>query len=320
MVVLQAARMAPGVKGLLCMVAGCALVTFNDAILKWLTTDYPVGQIMFVRAIFVFPPILLLALNEGGLSNLRVRNVKGHAVRSGIVVCGMFLFVTAISLMPIADALAIAFAAPLLGTVLAVPMLGERVGWRRWSAVIVGLCGVVVALKPTGEGIALAALLPLGAAVTGALRDIVTRRLSVSDSSSSILMVTTVAVMLAGLVSSLAPVVGWHAVAWQAMTWEHIGLLAGAGVLLAGAQYLMIEAVRYAEIGLVAPFKYTSIVWAVILGYLVFDTVPDVWIVTGSTIVIASGLYILHRETTLNTAHRSVPDRPDSAPLDRPPR
>jgi len=298
-------------------VTGCALVTFNDAILKWLTADYPVGQIMFVRAIFVFPPILLLALNEGGLGNLRVRNVKGHAVRSAIVVCGMFLFVTGISLMPLADALAIAFATPLLGTALAVPMLGEKVGWRRWSAVVVGLMGVVVALKPTGEGIALAALLPLGAAVTGALRDIVTRRLSVSESSSSILMVTTAAVMLAGLLSSLAPFVGWHEVAWQPMHWEHIGMLAGAGVLLAGAQYLMIEAVRLAEIGLVAPFKYTSIVWAVLLGYIVFDTVPDAWIITGSTIVIASGLYILHREATLKTERKSIPDRPDSAPLDR---
>tara|TARA_B100000676_G_scaffold309290_1_gene372419 strand:+ start:3582 stop:4499 length:918 start_codon:yes stop_codon:yes gene_type:complete len=298
------------------MVAGCALVTFNDAILKWLTADYPVGQIMFARAIFVFPPIVLLALNEGGLSNLKVRNVRGHAVRSAIVVTGMFLFVTAISLMPIADALAIAFAAPLLGTALAVPMLKERVGWRRWTAVVVGLAGVIVALKPTGEGIALAAFLPLGAAVTGALRDIVTRKLSVSDSSSSILMVTTAAVLLAGLISCLAPVVGWHEVAWQPMTWNHIGLLAGAGVLLAGAQYLMIEAVRLGEIGLVAPFKYTSIVWAVLLGYIVFDTAPDAWIITGSVVVIASGLYILHREATLKTDRRSIADRPDSAPLD----
>lgn len=309
--------MSPGLKGVACMAAGCALVTFNDAILKWLTTDYPVGQIVFVRSVFVFPVILPLALNEGGLARLKVRNVRGQAVRAAIVATGMFLFVTAISLMPIADALAIAFASPLLATALAAPMLGERVGWRRWSAIVVGLMGVAVALRPTGEGFALAALLPLGAAATGALRDIVTRRLSVSDSSSSILMTTTAAVMAAGLLSSLAPVAGWETAAWRAMSWTHVGLLAAAGLLLAGAQYLMIEAVRLGEIGLVSPFKYTSIVWAVLLGYLVFGTVPDGWTAAGSVIVIVSGLYILHREATLKTARKSVPGRPDAPPLDR---
>ena len=302
------------------MVAGCALVTFNDGILKWLTTDYPVGQIMFVRSVFVFPAILLLAVGEGGLARLRVRNPRGQAVRAAIVVTGMFLFVTAISLMPIADALAIAFASPLVATALAVPMLGERVGWRRWSAVCVGLAGVVVALKPGAGGMAAVALLPLAAAFTGALRDIVTRRLAVSDSSSSILMVTTVAVMLAGLASALAGPLGFPALAWRAMPWGHIAMLAAAGLLLAGAQYLMIEAVRLAEVGLVAPFKYTSMVWAVLLGYLVYGSVPDAWMITGSLLVIASGLYVVRRETRLASQRRSLPTRPDSPPLaSRPP-
>ena len=101
------------------------------------------------------------------------------------------------------------------------------------------------------------------------------------------------------------------------MSWTHVGLLAAAGLLLAGAQYLMIEAVRLGEIGLVSPFKYTNIVWAVLLGYLVFGTVPDGWTAAGSVIVIASGLYILHREATLKTARKSVPGRPDAPPLDR---
>ena len=296
------------------MVAGSALVTFNDGILKWLTVDYPVGQIMFVRSIFVFPAILLLAAGEGGLGRLRVRNPRGQAVRAAIVVTGMFLFVTAISLMPIADALAIAFASPLVATALAVPMLGERVGWRRWSAVAVGLAGVVVALKPGPGGMALAALLPLAAAFTGALRDIVTRRLSVSDSSSSILMVTTVAVMLAGLASALAGPLGWPELAWRAMPVDHVGMLAAAGLLLAGAQYLMIEAVRLSEVGLVAPFKYTSMVWAVLLGYLVYGTVPDAWVVTGSLLVIASGLYVVRRETRLASSRRSPPTRSRAPP------
>ena len=302
-------------RGIACMVAGCALVTFNDGILKWLTTDYPVGQIMFVRSVFVFPAILLLAVNEGGLARLRVHNPKGQAVRAAIVVTGMFLFVTAISLMPIADALAIAFASPLVATALAVPMLGERVGWRRWSAVAVGLAGVAVALKPGTGTMAAVALLPLAAAFTGALRDIVTRRLSVSDSSSSILMVTTAAVMVAGLASALAGPLGFPGLAWRAMPAVHITMLAAAGLLLAGAQYLMIEAVRLAEVGLVSPFKYTSMVWAVLLGYLVYGTVPDIWVATGSLLVVASGLYVVRREARLASRRRSFPTRPDSPPL-----
>ena len=301
------------VRGIVCMVAGSALVIFNDVIIKLLTTDYPVGQAMFVRALFVFPPILLFAWHEGRISNLKVHNVKGQALRSAIVVTGMFLFLTAISLMPIADALAIAFAAPLLATALAVPVLGERVGWRRWSAVFIGLGGVILIIRPTGEGIALVALLPLGSAVTLALRDIVTRRLSVSDSSSSILMFTTSAVVVVSLASSLAePLFGWREASWRAMSWEHVAMLGVAGFLLAGAQYLMIEAVRLAEVGLVAPFKYTSMVWAVLLGYLVFGTLPDAWIISGSVLVVASGLYMLHREATLGKDRRTVPQRPET--------
>ncbi len=305
--------MSAGVRGILCMIAGSALIVFNDVIIKLLTDEYPVGQVMFVRSFFVIPPIVLFALYEGRISNLRVHNMKGQALRSAIVVTGMFLFLTAISLMPIADALAIAFAAPLLATALAVPLLGETVGVRRWTAVIVGLGGVILVLRPTGEGIALVALLPLGSAVTLALRDILTRKLSVSDSSSSILMFTTAAVMAVSLASSLAdPLFGWTAAAWHPMTWQHIAMLGGAGFLLAGAQYAMIEAVRLAEIGLIAPFKYTSMVWAVLTGYLVFGTVPDIWIISGSTLVAASGLYMLHREAALKKDRRTVPQRPET--------
>ncbi len=303
------------------MVAGCALIVFNDVIVKLLTEQYPVGQAMFVRSLFVIPPVVLFALHEGRLSNLRVHNVKGQTLRSVIVVTGMFLFLTAITMMPIADALAITFAAPLMATALAVPLLGERVGWRRWSAVVVGLAGVILVLRPTGEGIAVVALLPLGSAVTLALRDILTRRLSVSDSSSSILMFTTLAVMGVSLASSLAdPLLGWTAAAWQPMTAGHVAMLAVAGVLLAGAaQYAMIEAVRLAEIGLVAPFKYTSMVWAVLTGYLVFGTVPDIWIISGSTLVVTSGLYMLHREATLKKERRTVPQRPETSVPQRAP-
>jgi drug/metabolite transporter (DMT)-like permease len=275
----------------------------NDAIMKWLSADYPVGQIMFVRGLFVFIPVLALAWHEGGLARLRVRNRRGQAIRAAFVVAGMFLFVSGLRFMPLADAVAISFASPLIGTAFAVPLLGERVGWRRWTAVVVGLVGVIIMLRPSGSGIAWAALLPLGAAATGALRDIVTRRLSVSDSSSAILFVTTIAVTLSGLVATVAgPVLGLDFLAWRPIPLDHVAMLALAGFLLGTAQYLIIEAVRHAEIGLVAPFKYTSMVWAVLVGLVAFGTAPDRWILLGSGLVIAGGIYIVRREARLRAA------------------
>ena len=297
---------AAGLKGVLCTIASCLLVTLNDTILKWLTGDMPVGQIMCLRGLFVFLPVVVLAWHEGGLYRLRVYSPKGQGARALIVVTGMFLFITGLSLLPLAEAIALTFAAPLFATALAVPFLKEKVGWRRWTAVCIGFVGVLVMLRPGEGAFVLAALLPLGAAITGALRDIVTRRLSVTDSSSSILMVSTVAVTFAGAVTL--------PFGWSTPTWLEVGLLAASGMLLGAAQYLMIEAVRHAEIGLVAPFRYTSLIWAVPAGYIVFGTVPDIWVVVGAVVVMASGLYILHREGRLGR-RRSVPDRPESAPL-----
>jgi len=283
------------------MVAGCALVTLNDTILKWLTTDLPVGEIMCLRGVFVFLPIVLLAAHEGGLHRLKVQSPRGQGLRAAIVVAGMFMFITGLSLLPIAEAIALTFASPLFATALAVPFLGERVGWRRWTAVGAGLLGVLVMLRPGSDAFALAALLPLGAAATGAVRDIATRRLSVSDSSSSILMVTTVAVTLAG--AATMPF------GWRSPTWSEVGLLALAGLLLGAAQYLMIEAVRYAEIGLVAPFRYTSLIWAVLAGYFAFGTLPDIWGIVGAALVIISGIYILHREYRLISIRGAIGER-----------
>ena len=312
------ARERSNVRGIACMVASVFIITLNDSLLKWLSADYPVGQIMAIRGLFVFLPVLALARWEGGLHMLRVRRPGAQAVRALFVVSGMFLYIGGLRFMPLADAIAITFAGPLFSTALAVPMLGEKVGWRRWSAVVVGLIGVTVMLRPTGEGFAWAAMLPLSAALTSGFRDIVTRRLSVSDSSSSILGVTTLAVTCCGFLTILIPpLTGWDYWVWQPMDLTHVAVLALAGLLLGTGQYLMIESVRLAEIGLVSPFRYTSMLWAVLLGFIMYGTLPDHWMLTGAGLVIASGVYILHRETRVQSARRSVGGRPDALPLEK---
>jgi len=273
---------------------GVALLALNDSLIKSLTGSYPVGELLFVRGLFVAPWIALLAYRHGGISSLRVRNWRGQALRGASVIAGAFLFVNGLRHLPLADAVAVTFTGPMFITALAPLVLGERVGWRRWMAVLAGFIGVLVMVRPTalfgGAGtLQLAILLPLGAALCGSARDLITRRLAQSESSVAVLFFTSAAVMLAGLCT--APF-GW-VVPRAADLW----VLAASGALVAGAYYFQIEAFRLGEAVLVAPFKYTSMIWAVLLGFLMFGDLPDGWTLLGAACVIAAGLYILRRET-----------------------
>jgi drug/metabolite transporter (DMT)-like permease len=287
-------------RGILFMVLGGALLTLNDAIMKGLTGGYPIGEIMTFRGLFVLIPIMLFLKPAGGLQALAIHNRKGQFIRAVLVVGSTFCFVTGLSLLPLADAIALTFAGPLFMTALASTMLGEFVGWRRWAAVLLGFAGVVIMLRPGAGAINWAAALPLGAALAGAFRDIITRQISATDSSISILVVTTGSVTLAGLAT--LPF-GW--------VWPSSGdlmLLAGAGLLLAGAHYLLIEALRLAEVTVIAPFKYVSLIWATLFGFLIWGQWPDTWTWAGSALVVLSGLYILHRE-----ARRGIAENRSSA-------
>ncbi len=281
---------APG-RGILFMLLGAAVLTVNDTVLKWLTGGYPTGQIMFMRGIFVVLPVAVLAWRAGGLAVLRVNSVGAHALRAGCVLTGTFLFITGLSFMPLAEAIAITFAGPLFVTALAAPMLGEVVGWRRWTAVLVGFVGVLIITRPTGQAIQWAALFPLAASLTGALRDLITRKISTAESSIALLATSTLGVVLAGLVT--APF-GWRPIAGF-----DLGLMAASGVLIGCAHFLLIECFRLAEAALVAPFKYSNLLWAILFGFIVWGDLPDAWTLTGATIVVLSGLYILRRESML---------------------
>jgi len=280
---------AAPLKGIAYMVVGGAFLTANDAVLKWLTGVYLTGQIMALRGLFVLLPIAFLVWRQGGVSSLRVGSVRGQGFRAGLVVTGTFLFVTGLEYLPLADAISITFAGPLFITAMAAAILGEAVGWRRWAAVVVGFTGVVLIMRPGSGAMQWAALLPLAASFTGALRDIVTRHLAGRESSVAILAVTTVTVIFAGLLTL--------PFGWQPVAGPDVLLFALGGILLGSAHYCLIEAFRYAEAALVAPFKYASIIWAVLFGFAIWGDLPDAWTLLGSAVVVASGLYILHRET-----------------------
>ncbi|MAH85291.1 MAG: hypothetical protein CBB68_13780 [Rhodospirillaceae bacterium TMED8] len=277
------------IKGITCMIGGAALLTANDAVIKWLTADYPVGQIMFLRGIFVLAPISFLIWHAGGVHRLQTRQPLLHLLRAALVICGTFLFVTGLRFLPLAEAIAIAFAGPLFITALAQPLLGESIGWRRWMAVFAGFCGVLIICQPGGAVFQWVALLTLAASLTGAFRDILTRKMAAEETSEAQLTFTSLGVTMGGLATIFIT-------DWQPVAMRDWALFALDGLLIGGAHFLMIETFRYAEAGLVAPFKYSSVVWAALFGYFVFGDLPDQSTMIGGAVVIASGMYILHRE------------------------
>ena len=275
--------------GIACIVLGGAFLTTNDAALKWLTDGYPIGEIMTLRGVFSILPIAFFAWRAGGWHSLRVRNFHAQSARALFFVASSFIWVFGLALLPLADAMAATFTGPIMITALAPLLLGEFVGWRRWTAVVIGFCGVLLMIKPTGEGLRLAFLLPLVSVMGGVARDIITRRIASTESSVGTLAFTTGAASLVGLVT--LPF-GWV----MPGAWDWL-LLAMSGVLMGTAHFLYIEALRLAEAAVVMPFKYFNMVWAVILGFAVWGDLPDTWVITGTALVVMSTLYIMHRET-----------------------
>jgi drug/metabolite transporter (DMT)-like permease len=272
----------------MCMLLGSAFLISNDAVLKWMTGNYHVGQLLFCRGIFIGLPLAILIWRAGGLKSLRVVNPKDHAIRAILVIIGTFLFISSLKYLPIADAVAITFAGPLFVTALAPRLLGERVGWRRWMAVFAGFIGIVVIMRPGGGLIQWAALLPLAASLSGAFRDILTRHMSAKETTVSLLFYTSLAVTLAGLATT--PFV------WTPVPLTDWGWFALSGLLVGGAHFLMIETFRFGEAALVAPFRYSGVIWAALIGYFVWGDIPDSGTTMGISIVVISGIYILHRQ------------------------
>lgn len=281
------------------MVLGSALLTSNDAVTKWLCQDLPVTQVWCLRAVSALALILMLAPRYGGYACLRPRNWYGQGVRAAIFVTTTALIVWGLSLLPLVEMSAILFAGPLFVVVLSVWLLRERVGMHRWLGVLMGFAGVLLILRPGAAVIGLGALVALGAALTGALRDVVTRRLGATEHPLAILNVSNSAVLLIGF--ALAPWAGW--VLPSPAAWALLGL---NGLLNAGAHLFIIEALRVAEASAVAPYKYTALLWSVLYSVIMFGHVPGPATVAGALLVVAGGLYILRREQQRAAAARAL--------------
>jgi len=285
-------------RGIAFMVLAVLLFSCMDALIKWVSASHPVGQIVFFRNLFAFVPVAFFIRRAGGLAVLRTRRVAGHLVRSAFGLAAMVCFFAAFSLMPLGDAVALGMSGPIFLTALSVPLLGERVGVRRWSAVAVGFLGVVVMTRPGAGVFEPVALFALGGALLYALAMISMRRLAATEPTAAIVFYFTA---FATVVSGFSLPLQWVTPATP-LDWT---LLASVGLIGGLAQMAMTQAFRLAPVALVAPFDYASLVFAILLGYLIWGDVPDAFLLIGAAVVVGSGLYILHRETVLTRRRRA---------------
>lgn len=273
-----------------CALAGGAVLTLNDSFLKALTADMPTGQILALRSLCVYVTIAWFAHRAGGLSAMwRIGYWPGQLLRAGCVIGISFTFVTALKYHPQAFVTSIAFTGPLFVTAMAPFLLNETVGWRRWMAVLVGFIGVLMIVRPGSQVFDWIMVLPIVSAFLGALRDVVTRRMAPTETSVSVLFVTTTSVCLVGWMT-------WFVGDWVPVEAHHIKYILGSGILVGIAHYLVIESFRWGEAAVVSPLKYLNLLWASLFGYLLFGDVPASATILGAAVIVASGLYILHRE------------------------
>ena len=277
-------------RGILCMLGGALSLTINDAMAKYLTQSYPVGQVMALRGLSIIMLLIAFLFFMNNLQALKIFSWKGHLLRAGAMAGSTFLFITGLSLLPITDAIAIAFVAPILTTILGVIILRESVSWKRWVAIFVGFFGVIIILQPTSDAFKIAAIAPMGAAAFGAARDVITRAISGSENSLSILFTSMLMITIAGFLTC--------PLGWSEVKPSHIWIFITSSLLVGLAQYLMIEAFRLGEVALISPFKYSSLLWATLIGLVIWDDLPSKHVVLGAFILILSGIYLLRNEVT----------------------
>jgi drug/metabolite transporter (DMT)-like permease len=279
--------------GILYMVAAVFVFSLINAAVKWEAARYPIDEIVFLRCVFSLVPCVALVATRGGLRLMRTRRLKEHMGRAALQFISVLCIFAAYGMMPLADAVAISYSSPLFLTMLSIPLLGERVGRHRWGAVLIGFVGVLVMVVAGGgmrAGLAsTGAVLALASAGIGASVTIAVRRMTLTEASPA--LVTYQAVFTTILSAALLPF------SWETPAWKDFLILGGIGLCSGIGQFWWTQAFRFAPAAVAAPFSYLSLLWALILGYLVWGDVPTLGLLAGGAVVAASGLYILYRET-----------------------
>ena len=289
--------MGPNAKGALLALLTFGVYSTHDVIVKFLGADYSPFQIVFFSVLLSFPLVSLMLIRDTTPGHLRPIHPWWTALRTlSAVITGVAAFY-AFSVLPLAETYAIIFAQPLLITVLAIPILGEQVRLRRWIAVLVGLAGVMVVLRPGSTDLTLGHAAALVAAVCGSFASIVVRKIGQDERSVVLLLYPMMANFL--IMACAMPFV------YTPMPVEHLGAVGLMAVLASLGGLLLISAYRAGEAVIVAPMQYSQLLWAVLYGALFFDEYPDTVTLLGAALIIGSGLYIVLREGRAGTSENT---------------
>ncbi len=305
--------MSPNVKGAISALISFAIFSTHDVVVKFLGAYYSAVQIIFFSVLLSFPLVTVMLMKDRADGHLRPNHPWWTALRTvSTVITGVSAFY-AFSVLPLAQTYAILFAAPLLITLLAIPILGEKIGMRRGLAIVVGLIGVMIVLRPGASALSFGHAAALAAAVFSSLSSVIVRKIGKDERSVVLLLYPMVANFI--ILGATLPLI------YRPMPIEHFGLLGIIALLGFMATLFIIHAYRNAEAVIVAPMQYSQMVWAAIFGALIFHEMPDGYTIIGAAVIIASGLYIVAREGN-STASKNRPvlesrSRPETGTMPR---
>jgi drug/metabolite transporter (DMT)-like permease len=263
--------------------AGC--FTINDALCKWLMPEFTVGQIISMRSLAVLALVATAAIVSRPVSRQLVfGNYKLHTLRAGLLAVSAMLFLTGLAQMPLTNAIALSLTSPLFVAGFARPLLGESVARGSWLAIAAGFVGTLLVLNPSIRDFGWASALPACGAAVSALTDIMTRRMASHETSLSLVISSAVGCLVLGLISTPF---GWH---WADL--DSVGMVSLAGIFILLSYYLMAEAFRCAPAFIVAPFRYSALIWSLMIGFLVWGQMPDISVLAGCAMLASSGWYL----------------------------
>lgn len=283
----SSARSGSAALGIGFMLMAVFLFALNSAAGKWLVARYPVGEFMLIRSSFTLLFLTPFIWRAGRAAFANVPRPRLQVLRVVLSAVEVAMFFWAVSYLPLADTTTFYLAGPIYVTALSVLLLRERVGWRRWSAVLIGFAGVVIALRPSSSSFTLPALIALAGSVTYAGVLITTRALRATND---------IALMTTYFIGAIAFGLVTLPFGWVTPTASDLLFLAAIGVSNIVAQFSVIRALKLAPASVVVPYQYTLIVWSVVFGWLMFAELPDGYTIAGAAIIVAAGLYIFWRE------------------------
>lgn len=278
--------------GVVLMLLGDFLFALNDAMGKWLVTSFSVGQVLLIRSLGCFIILGPLIARQGPAQLFRVEQKGLQFLRVLLATLDVGLFYAAVAYLPLADVMTFYMAGPIYVAALSHFFLNERIGWRRWLAVFVGFCGVVIALRPSSAMLSLPSLFGIVGSLSFSMALVLNRYLR-NTSDTTLVTWQMIAALIVGAVLSIG--------AWQPPSPVELGGMLALGVVASCAHLLITRSLKLAPASLLAPLQYSLLIWAIALGYLFFGDVPDLYVITGGTIIVVAGLFIFHRKNLLET-------------------